>query len=177
MNEVFHRNTPHRKYFLSSYMANIVGPGAAAQILHIDTPVPEPLPRFIIKANIIWLLDDFTEMNGATEIIPKSHLLSYKPQRQPTPDDLKALVKVVAPSGSILVTHGALWHRSGENRSEINRTVLLSSFASSFAREISSEDDTVRFLPKSVVTKMDPRLFDMIGGNHGVKPGNHYFRT
>jgi len=174
MNEIFQRNTIHRKYFLSSFQANIVGSGARAQILHIDTPVPEPLPSFIIKANVIWLLDDFTETNGATEIVPKSHLLSYKPQRDPSEENLRALVKVIAPRGSALVTHGALWHRSGCNRSESDRMVLLSSFASSFAREISSEDDTARFLDKSLIGEIDPILFDMIGGNHGVKPGNDY---
>jgi len=81
MNKIFDRDTKHQKYFLSSIQANILKPGAKAQILHTDTPVPEPIPPYAIKANTIWLLDDFTENNGATEVIPGSHTSSKRPPR------------------------------------------------------------------------------------------------
>ena len=37
--------------------------------LHIDTQIPDPLPPWPIKANSIWMIDDFTEQNGSTEVI------------------------------------------------------------------------------------------------------------
>ena len=44
--------------------------------IHIDTPCPEPLPEWPIKANSIWMLDDFNILNGSTEVLPKSHKLN-----------------------------------------------------------------------------------------------------
>lgn len=174
MNRIFARETSHRKYFLSSFQANILKAGARAQILHIDTPFPDPVPYHTLKANTIWLLDDFTVNNGATEVIPGSHRRNFRPPRTPTPDLERELVKVIAPIGSLLITHGSLWHRSGHNQSMDSRSVLLGSFAASYLREIACEDDSARFTPKELQQKMDPQLLDMIGANHGVKPGNDY---
>lgn len=174
MNKIFDRNTKHRKYFLSSFQANILHPRAKAQILHTDTPIPEPIPPYNIKANTIWPLDDFTEFNGATEIIPRTHKEQYRPSREPTEDDAKKLIKVIIPKGSVLITSGNLWHRSGANNSSESRHVLLGSFAASYIREIACEDDTARFLNKKMKAVINPELYDMIGGNHGIKPGNDY---
>jgi len=174
MNKIFERDTKHQKYFLSSIQANILKPGARAQILHTDTPVPEPIPPYAIKANTIWLLDDFTEFNGATEVIPGSHTSSKRPPREPTLSELERLIKVIAPKGSILITAGNLWHRSGNNDSGKDRAVILGSFAASYMREIACEDDTVRYLTNRMLAVMDPKLIEIIGGNHGSKPGNNY---
>jgi len=174
MNRIFARETNHQKYFLSSFQANILMPGAREQILHIDTPFPEPIPPYPIKANTIWLLDDFTEINGATEIIPGSHISSKRPPRSPSEYELKKIEKVIAPKGSVLITSGNLWHRSGNNKSSNNRTVLLGSFAASYIREIACEDDTVRFLSPNMRNIMNPKLIEIIGANHGSKPGNNY---
>ncbi len=174
MNKIFDRNTIHQKFFLSSFQANILYPGARAQILHIDTPIPEPLPPYAIKANTIFLLDDFTEENGATEIIPGSHRNVKRPSRVPTEDDENALIKVKKPRGSMIISHGNLWHRSGDNKSSHKRRALLGSFAASYMREIACEDDAARFLTAGMRQIMNPRLYAMIGGNHGVKPGNNY---
>lgn len=174
LNRIFERNTIHQKYYLSSFQANILKPGAEAQILHTDTPIPEPIPPYAIKANTIWLLDDFTENNGATEVVFKSQNNELRPPREPSLQDQEKLHKIVAPSGSVIITHGNLWHRSGNNQSNNSRMVLLGSYAASYAREISSEDDSARFLCEIMRSKMDPKLYEIIGGNHGIKPGNNY---
>lgn len=170
MNHLFDRPTHHRKFFLSSFQANILDPGASKQKIHIDTPIPDPHPPYIIKANSIWMIDDFTNENGATQVVPRSHLL----RRRPTTDeaiDHPDLVTVIAPRGSVLITHGALWHRSGSNLSSTKRRVLLGSFAASYAREIASEEDIVRCLSPETRDTMTNALFDMVGGYHGLKPG------
>jgi hypothetical protein len=62
------------KFLMSSLTANITGPGGHPMYLHYDQDyVPEPWPPFPLVANIIWMLDDFTEENGATGCIPGSH--------------------------------------------------------------------------------------------------------
>lgn len=167
---IFDRNTTHQKYYLSSFQANMLHPGAKAQPLHIDTPVPDPLPLWEMKINTIWLLDDFTDSNGATEIIPGSHKFGRRPQNL-MQNDFNGLQKVIAPAGSLLLTSGALWHRSGENRSSAVRRVLLGSFAASYFREIASEEDAVRYQLTRSNIKMNEACWKLIGGKHGLKPG------
>ena len=171
MDAIFNRDTRHQKFFLSSFQATFVRPGAKAQALHIDTPVPNPLPLWEIKANTIWLLDEFTDINGATEIIPGSH----KYGRRPVDSDFKdhvGLRKIMAPAGSLLVTSGYLWHRAGENQSQDVRTALLGSFASSAFREISSEEDIVRKSFYDKKFQMSDKCWELVGGLHGIKQGN-----
>ena len=62
MESIFDRKTKNQKYLLSSFQANIIGGGGPDQKLHVDIPVPEPLPSWILKANIIFPIDDFTEL-------------------------------------------------------------------------------------------------------------------
>jgi len=168
MNRVFARDTIHKKYFLSSLQGVLLQPGGVAQKMHIDTPIPEPIPPWIIKANTIWLLDSFTSDNGATEVVPGSHKSGKKPPQEVRHIE-QSIVKVTAPAGSVIITHGALWHRGGENNSPNIRRVLLGSFAASFAREISTEEDSLRSIPSTVIHSLDPKLLDVLGYRHGLK--------
>ena len=169
MNYIFRRPTSHQLFHLSSFQANILYPGASRQKLHVDTPFPEPLPPWPAKANSIWLLDDFTGDNGATEIVPGSHTKSLKP----TKEDDKNLeyIKALAPKGSVLFTHGNLWHRAGANGSKRPRIGLLCSFAASYMREIASEEDQSMIILPEVKSDASKRLSAILGIGHGIKDG------
>ena len=168
MEMIFDRDTSHQKFFLSSFQATMVKPGAKAQVLHIDTPVPNPLPPWEIKANTIWLLDDFTDENGATEVVPGSHKYGRRPINT-NPSDHVGLLKINAPAGSLIVTSGYLWHRAGSNDSQAVRRALLGSFASSAFREISSEEDIIRKSFYNTNFKMSEACWKLVGGLHGIK--------
>lgn len=170
MEWIFDRDTIHQKYYLSSFQANILKSGAEAQKWHLDTPVPVPHPVWTFKANTIWLLDDFTETNGATEVIPGSHTYPMRPQHS---DELFKTYahKVIANAGSVIVTSGMLWHRSGDNHSQASRTVLLGSFAASYAREIANEENHSLVLEREVIDQASDTLKRILGLDHGVKPG------
>ena len=169
MNYVFRRPTSHQLFHLSSFQANILHPGAERQKLHVDTPFPEPLPPWPAKANSIWLLDDFTNDNGATEVVPGSHKKSTKP----TSEDDRSIkyIKVVAPRGSVLFTHGNLWHRAGRNQSSKPRIGLLCSFAASYMKEIASEEDQALVISQEVKSNASKRLSAILGLGHGIKDG------
>jgi ectoine hydroxylase-related dioxygenase (phytanoyl-CoA dioxygenase family) len=110
-------------------------PGYGLQGLHTDwyprTAASEPFS----VATALWLLDDFIENNGATRVIPGSHLWLKplpKPMKQPDakhPDQRL----VIAKAGSALVFNGHLWHGGTRNESNRPRRVIQCQFV---AREM-----------------------------------------
>src|SRR2546421_272682 len=53
---------------LSGFSSNTTGPGGEPMLLHSDSGyVPPPHPDYLLSANAIWLLDDFTLENDGTE--------------------------------------------------------------------------------------------------------------
>jgi ectoine hydroxylase-related dioxygenase (phytanoyl-CoA dioxygenase family) len=97
---------------LSNISANITGPGGGEMGLHADQGyMPEPWGR-VQGVNIAWCLDDFTEANGGTRIVPGSH----RRNRTPTADEqYLPTVAVEAPAGSMVMMEGRVWHRTGNN--------------------------------------------------------------
>ena len=91
-------------YLLSSCLAIDVHPGETAQSFHFDDGgVNQPRPRRPAGISTIWAIDDFTEDNGATEVIPGSHRWG---DEVPGPDT--EVVKVTMPAGSVVVFAGTL---------------------------------------------------------------------
>lgn len=99
-------------FLLSNIDANIAGPGGQPMFLHADQSfVPPPWPPFAMVANAMWMLDDFTPDNGATRIVPGSHLRGEGPNPFEPPDT----VPVCGPAGTVMVFDGRLWHQTGAN--------------------------------------------------------------
>ena len=101
-------------FLLSSITANIAGPGGPPMALHPDQGyVPPPWPPFPLVANIMWMLDDFTEQNGATRFVPGSHQeASGGPTDQARAADA---VPVTGRAGSVLCFDGRVLHQTGAN--------------------------------------------------------------
>jgi ectoine hydroxylase-related dioxygenase (phytanoyl-CoA dioxygenase family) len=84
--------------------------------------------------NVVWMLDDFTAANGATRLIPASHVWNVATDRgvrsfqdwlnEPvfvTADGARSPtlpaepIAVEAPAGTALVMDGRIWHQAGPN--------------------------------------------------------------
>lgn len=61
-------------YLLSLFDARGIGPGHGAQALHSDQNIIPDRTSVPFIANALWMLVDFTEENGATRVLPGSHL-------------------------------------------------------------------------------------------------------
>ncbi len=93
-------------------------PGHGQQGLHADWKERAPGEPFIILT-ALWLLDDFTADNGATRIVPGTHLLHRpvpRPYAQPHAHHPEESI-ITGPAGSVLLLNGHLWHSGRRNDS------------------------------------------------------------
>jgi ectoine hydroxylase-related dioxygenase (phytanoyl-CoA dioxygenase family) len=104
---------------LGNLSANITGPGGGEMVLHADQIfVPTPWPADPQGFNVAWCLDDFTEENGATRMVPGSH----RWHRPPGEDDQGVnTTPLEAPAGSIVAFESRVWHKTGFNRTKDQR--------------------------------------------------------
>ena len=127
-----------------------IGPDSAAQPLHRDQwcfdffPFP---PEMDVEVSTIWALDDFTEENGATRIIPYSLL----DPRESVADEHRT-VQAVMPKGSVVLYSGRTIHGGGANRSARVRHALNVDYVLGWLRQeenqyLSCPPDVARHLP------------------------------
>ena len=114
---------------LSSLNYRAALPGYGNQALHADwRTAVEPGDYWV--CNSAWLLDDFTEANGPTRVIPGSHRSGQSPKdvmadpAAPQPD--QALV--LAPAGAVIVFNSHTWHGGTLNRTDKPRRVMHAYF-------------------------------------------------
>ena len=103
---------------VSSLSSIAIGPGETAQPIHSDDqliPLPKPHPPTV--CNTMWALTDFTDENGATRLVPGSHVRDRSPDYGHPYETIPAEMA----KGSVLVWHGSLWHGGGANRTAERR--------------------------------------------------------
>lgn len=117
---------------LSEISSIQIEPGEVAQALHHDDgcyPLPRPHPPLMVSA--IWALDPFTEANGASRVLPGSHL-------EVSPD-LDAAVGATIPlemgAGSVGLWDGRLIHGGGANHTERPRRAIAVLYARAWLRQ------------------------------------------
>ena len=145
-------------FLLSNINANIAGPGGQPMFLHSDTDyVPPPFPPYALVTNVMWFLDDFTDENGATRIVPMSHKLRHSPDYSKQYDT----VAVTGPRGTAMVFHGSLWHQTGANRTEHQRRHgILTYYCRPFLRQ---QENFFKSLDDGVLQRATPRLRQLLG--------------
>jgi ectoine hydroxylase-related dioxygenase (phytanoyl-CoA dioxygenase family) len=137
-------------YLLSMLQVINILPGEQAQLLHTDDGFyPLPRPRAALGAATIWAIDDFTADNGATDILPGSHLWG---QRTPEETQRKP---VVMKAGSCVFFLSTLWHGGGANRSAAPRLAVTAQYCEPWLRPqeaftLSTTRDTVRAVSEDI---------------------------
>lgn len=154
---------PH--YLLSAALVVHMHPGETRQSFHCDDAFShQPRPRPMLGVSTIWALEDFTQTNGATEIVPGSHLWDH--DDPPKPDDSRA-VKVTMPAGSVMVFAGSLYHRGGANQSASTRLGFTPQYCQPWLRQI---ENMVLAVPPQVAAQYSVRVQELLGYSV-VEPG------
>ena len=144
------------QFLLSAPVGISIGPGSKAQPVHRDDGVyPIARPRRDLVVNTMWALDDFTEANGATVVVPGSH--KWIDER---PDESSSLVRAVMPAGSVMLFVGSLFHGGGANTTEKARLGVILEFCTGWLRP---QENHVLGVPKQIVKNLPPRLQELLG--------------
>jgi ectoine hydroxylase-related dioxygenase (phytanoyl-CoA dioxygenase family) len=161
---------------LSAMLAINLHPGETVQPWHTDDGGARmPRPRPPLGISTFWAIDDTTELNGATEIIPGSHLWddrriegassladfsSKAPQAGRETGDRSDAIKLVMPSGSLAITKGTLWHRGGANRSDRPRLIITPQYCAGWVRQL---ENMCLAVPAGVAASLPERARELIG--------------
>ncbi len=162
---------------LSAMLAINLHPNETVQDWHWDDQqifVPRPHKAFGVST--FWAIDDMTETNGATEIIPGSHkwaddqgisfaqgdgaMVKNSVDEDPAPRE--DAVKVVMPSGSLMVAKGTLFHRGGANKSDTPRLIVTPQYCPGWARQL---ENMTLAVPKEIAASLPRRTRELMGYN------------
>jgi len=148
---------------ISSLSSISICPAERAQPIHADDQlIPLAKPHAPTVCNTMWALTDFTEANGATRLIPGSHLRDHSPTSGGHYDSVAAEM----PRGSVLVWHGSLWHGGGANTTQQRRVGIAMNYCAGWIRQ---QENQQLGIPREIARGFSPRLMELVG--YGVYGG------
>jgi ectoine hydroxylase-related dioxygenase (phytanoyl-CoA dioxygenase family) len=146
-----------------------IGPGEPAQYVHRDQwafdffPFP---PGFEVECHTMWAMNDFTEENGATRVIPGSHRWDDKLR-----PGVGETVPAEMPTGSVLFYLGSLYHGGGANRSDRVRRGVNVGYTLSWLRQ---EENQYLACPPEVARELPEDVARLAGYRRGAYALGYY---
>ena len=155
-------------FILSDISSTSIGPHTGGGYWHVDAPLtmlPEPLPDIVLAVQSVWMLDDFTEENGATRVVPGSHRTLKKPAWGYDPIDGE--IALAAPAGSLALWLSHTWHRVGTNVTDNPRRAIIGYFSQAWVKPFS---DYTRSVPPEILQRYSPRVRYLLGWSAFAPP-------
>ncbi|NQY65537.1 MAG: phytanoyl-CoA dioxygenase family protein [Alteromonadaceae bacterium] len=156
---VLHRHCVN--YRIGSCTAIEIYPGENLQELHRDDDAyPIRIPGVEFQLSAMWALDDFTEENGATRVVPCGNsqldISSIKEQD---------IVQAVMPKGSVFYYLGSTFHGGGANRSQAPRSGLINTYSLGWLRQ---EENQYLTIPRKIADSYPEHIRRLMGyQSHG----------
>lgn len=150
-----------QNFKLSSLNYRSAKPGAGLQKLHVDWHEPVAVNDFKV-CNSIWLLDDFSRENGATRVIPGTHLQALLPQEAlkdpmaPHPEE----VIIEAPAGSVVIFNSHTWHGGTNNHTPHPRRAIHSYFC---RKDQPQQIDQKRYIKTETLERLPKGAAEILG--------------
>lgn len=140
-----------------------IGPGEPAQTVHRDQWAFDffsfPL-GYEVQCNTIWAISNFTEENGATRVVPGSHLAEDKLRFDEADTEPAEMAK-----GSAFFYTGALYHGGGPNRSDATRYGANITYTRAWLRQ---EENQYLSVPIELARDLPRELQQLIGYARGA---------
>jgi ectoine hydroxylase-related dioxygenase (phytanoyl-CoA dioxygenase family) len=148
-------------FTLSSLNSRAALPGHGQQRLHADWGEAVSPGNYQV-CNSIWLIDDFTEFNGATRVVPGSHRSARLPREviaDPTAPR-PAEVKILGTAGTVVIFNSHLWHGGTRNITGRPRRALHSYFC---RRGLKQQLDQRAYLRPETLARLSPAAQYILG--------------
>tara|TARA_B100001250_G_C19750508_1_gene767504 strand:+ start:617 stop:1423 length:807 start_codon:yes stop_codon:yes gene_type:complete len=143
-------------FHLINSQVRCLEPNAPQQQLHMDSNLPgkDSYPLVMI---VIIMIDDFTSKNGATRVVPSSHL---RDDYAKSNKKYKNEVKILGKAGDVMIINGSLWHGSEKNFTNSERWSINLGYARWF---IKPSFDIPRSIDKDIYNKMNKFERELMG--------------
>ena len=131
-------------------------PGQPKQLLHRDRLVwGQYLQGLEPQLNTLWALTEFSQENGATQVVPGS--AAWPEEREASPADIT--YAEMSP-GSVLVYSGSVIHGGGANASPADRVGLNITYSLGWLRQ---EENQYLSCPPELAKDFAPELQELLG--------------
>jgi len=140
-----------------------IGPDSPGQSIHRDEWAFDffAFPADVHpQCNTIWAMNDFTEENGATRLIPGSQDWDVDLHH-----DVSETVPAEMTKGSCLLYTGKVYHGGGANRSDAVRAGLNLTYCAAWLRQ---EENQYLSCPPDVAAGLDDELLKLMGYQIGA---------
>jgi phytanoyl-CoA dioxygenase PhyH len=161
------QQAPLDRFFRGPYILNTYGgvlnlPNDASYVSRVHRDQRTFSGDLHLMAQLLVMLDDFTEENGATYFLTGSHRLAERP---PDAEFFRDAVRACGRAGSIVMFDSNLWHAAGVNRSASPRRALTLAFTLPFVKP---QLDYPRALGYDRAESLSPVLRQLLGYNARV---------
>ncbi len=136
--------------------ARCPAPFSNEQQLHIDSNLPgrNGFPLIVVA---LIMLDDFTEVNGSTRVVPGSHQFEGYAENKKKYDNE---VKLTGKKGSVAIFNGALWHGSSLKMDNSSRWGVIISYGRWF---IKPSFDFSKNIPANIYNSLSIKRLRLLG--------------
>ncbi len=146
---------------LGGFSAHILNPGATNMGVHVDYPywtMKPPFPAYpVMEIQVIWMVEDFTQDNGAPIFAPGSQKLCSPPELVKFSQTAE---KVTGKAGSLVISHGLCWHDTSVNSSDKPRVSILGNYAPKYVRPL---ENPLHDMQQEVLDRASPKLKQLLG--------------
>jgi ectoine hydroxylase-related dioxygenase (phytanoyl-CoA dioxygenase family) len=119
-------------FILYSFTSSSMPPNGTNFSRRIHNDAARFIPNYITNVGLVIALDDFTSINGATQVLPFSQIEPEKPSEERFAAEA---IEIHAQKGQALLFNARLWHSGGQNKSDAPRNALTLNFCRSFMRQ------------------------------------------
>ncbi len=163
-------------YRIGSTTGIEIFPGESAQALHRDDSIyPIRMPGIQWQLSAMWALTDFTVENGATQVVPGSHL--WHGERLAKGEEI---MQMDMAAGSALLYLGTTLHGGGENRANQPRMGLVNTYSLGWLRQevnqyLSIPRDVMESYPEPIQRLMGYQVHGEFLGKYPSDPDNTWY--
>jgi ectoine hydroxylase-related dioxygenase (phytanoyl-CoA dioxygenase family) len=140
-----------------AYTSSSMPPGRRNYSSRIHVDCPRLIPGYVTNMGATILLSDFTEENGATWFLPKSH---ERPEAPSDEEFFRRSERLVAPKGSIFFFNARTWHMGGSNTTDQWRHALTINMCRSYMRQ---RIDIPRAMSHMNLERLSPKAAQKLG--------------